>query len=374
MENLVRERIRTVRSVMLAKAPFWGYLSLHLEICEDVNISSIKTDGNKLIFNPNGPIKQWSDIELLGVIAHEVAHCALGHLWSRGSRNPLIWNFATDYAINWLLKKDGFSLPRNCIISERFADCSAEYIYSELLKDWGDSKREQSGIIDDISMWDDVDLVEEKGDDYWQGKLKEAIKYNENYGHSSFSLAGYFDKLLEPTIPWEEVLHDYLTLQIDCDYKLFPPNKKFLWVPLYLPRIYGVNDAHLEIVVAIDTSGSISNDTAKGFLSEVHGIMEQFDSYLIHYIQCDANVTLYEQLNIDNRDDFQLNQILGRGGTSFIPVFDKVEELGIEPNILIYMTDLKGQFPDNPPQYPVLWVTNDNKKVEVPFGDLLSIC
>jgi predicted metal-dependent peptidase len=61
----------------------------------------------------------------------------------------------------------------------------------------------------------------------------------------------------------------------------------------------------------------------------------------------------------------------GRGGTDFRPVFDWVDENGLEPVCLIYLTDLCcDSFPEVP-EYPVLWVTESRRMA--PFGETVRI-
>ena len=62
----------------------------------------------------------------------------------------------------------------------------------------------------------------------------------------------------------------------------------------------------------------------------------------------------------------------GGGGTDFCPAFKWTEENGIEPQALVYFTDMYGSFPDNAPPYPVIWVsTSDESKA--PFGEVINV-
>jgi len=64
----------------------------------------------------------------------------------------------------------------------------------------------------------------------------------------------------------------------------------------------------------------------------------------------------------------------GGGGTSFVPVFQWIEDKGLRPDALVYLTDMMGTFPDEPPPYPVIWGSiSDPERYPAPFGDLVHI-
>ena len=64
-------------------------------------------------------------------------------------------------------------------------------------------------------------------------------------------------------------------------------------------------------------------------------------------------------------------EVGGGGGTDFNPVFDWVAQEGMEPDALVYFTDLCGPFPKKAPDYPVIWCATT--KQEAPFGKTIHI-
>jgi predicted metal-dependent peptidase len=62
---------------------------------------------------------------------------------------------------------------------------------------------------------------------------------------------------------------------------------------------------------------------------------------------------------------------MGGGGTEFGPCFDWLDEHGILPQTLVFLTDLYGSFPPSPPAYPVLWASTGSQKV--PFGQVIPM-
>ena len=87
---------------LIAEAPFFGTLILRLDFVRDDAIDTFCTDGKHIRYSQKF-LDSLTNEEVKGVLVHEVAHCALGHLWRLGGREPRKWNVATDYAINDLL-------------------------------------------------------------------------------------------------------------------------------------------------------------------------------------------------------------------------------------------------------------------------------
>lgn len=120
-------------------------------------------------------------------------------------------------------------------------------------------------------------------------------------------------------------------------------------------------------IIARDSSGSINDPTLAVFNAETRGVLEMIKPRRIIVIDCDDKV--HRWLEISGVDEIPDN-CLGGGGTSFQPVFDKVEEMGEEPDVLIYLTDLYG---DNPrePNYPVVWACINEQKG--PWGQTIPV-
>lgn len=127
-------RLAKAKVALLLNHPFFGHLALHLEPVakKGLQFGTMGNDGSKLYYDPDGAITTWSDEELKAVVAHEVMHCVLGHLWRRQHRDPLRWNVAADYALNLILVKDGFKFPEGGLLDKKYEGMSAEEIYQKL--------------------------------------------------------------------------------------------------------------------------------------------------------------------------------------------------------------------------------------------------
>ena len=377
------------------------------------NFGTLATDGYFLYVDPVGLIHEWSDEELESVIIHEISHCIFGHYWRCGNRNARVWNLATDYVINWIITNNmNLKLPTNpaCLYDDKYNDqLSAEAIYADLMRDREAAMEMLKNALEDPDFFEEcmnaangegkgkgdkdgedksegeggegqgdgvsveqltgglISSSELRDEQWWQDKVQSARTYSKSQGQMPAYLEQMIGDFMEPKLPWRDILRDFIRNSHNYDYKMLPPHKKFMWMGVALPSI---NSNHLELSVVLDTSGSISDSAAQQFISETRAIAESFDSFEIHYMLCDADVKYYRVLTNEDEDDWPMD-FIGRGGTSFIPPFKRLEEEDYQPPLLIYMTDGYGSFPEEP-EYPVLWIS-DNDNSSYPWGDVLVI-
>jgi predicted metal-dependent peptidase len=129
------------------------------------------------------------------------------------------------------------------------------------------------------------------------------------------------------------------------------------------------------MVVAIDTSGSTQWFLPQ-FVTELMGLLQSFGSYEVTVIQCDAEVHSVETYTPDRPPPETLSgepmELLGGGGTSFVPVFQHVGK-GERPDALVYLTDGYGDAPDKAPPYPVLWALTPEGEAPASWGQVVSL-
>ena len=152
------------------------------------------------------------------------------------------------------------------------------------------------------------------------------------------------------------------------DYDWSRGNRRYLSHGIYLPTLR--SDELPEIVVAVDTSGSIDQETLDQFASEVNDILTTYHTR-IHVLYIDAQVQAHEEVTSEDAP-IQFTP-KGGGGTAFRPAFEWVEENDVTPACLVYLTDMAGRFPKDEPDYPVLWVSTDKDVSKSPFGEVVTI-
>jgi predicted metal-dependent peptidase len=167
-------------------------------------------------------------------------------------------------------------------------------------------------------------------------------------------------------VDWRELLRRAWSDTIPADCSWMRPNRRHVWSGLYLPGI--TSEGVGEIAIAVDCSGSIGSRQLGLFESEVRSILAGQRPQLVHVIYFDAAVQKVEVYQAGQ--PISLSP-LGGGGTDFRPCFDWLEERGIMPQTLVFLTDLCGSFPSEVPSYPVIWASTEARRA--PFGEVVPM-
>ena len=167
-------------------------------------------------------------------------------------------------------------------------------------------------------------------------------------------------------VDWRELLRRAWSETIPADYSWTRPNRRHVWTGLYLPGV--VCEGVGEICIAVDCSGSINDRLLGLFEAEVRSILAGQQPRLIHVLYFDTEVQKVETYQAGQ--PIKLSPV-GGGGTDFRPCFTWLNDRGIQPQTLVFLTDLWGTFPDQAPPYPVLWASTDTRKA--PFGQVIPM-
>ncbi len=147
----------------------------------------------------------------------------------------------------------------------------------------------------------------------------------------------FIKELTEPKMNWRELLRQQIQSTIRNDYSFQRPSRKGWHTGAILP---GMNfDTTIDICIGIDMSGSIGNKQAEIFLSEVQGIMQEYQDYKIKLWCFDTKVYNEQDFTADNGQELEDYQIIGGGGTDFMANWKYMEEEGINPKRFIMFTD-----------------------------------
>jgi predicted metal-dependent peptidase len=300
------------------------------------------------------------------------------------------WNVAGDYAINNILISCGFHLPEDVLKGIFSLDESAESIYNKL----PDKRKGNSGGGKGVCSGGDIidydspdpgncggvmDTPGANGGKATQSELDQSEQENKimvaqaaqaarMMGKLPSSLERFVTELLEPKILWTNVLREFVNSNAKNDYSWFPPNRRHIYRNIFLPSVR--NEELGEVVVMVDTSGSIGNDDLKQFASEMTAILDAYDATCT-VIYCDADVA---GTQVFTRMDLPLTlEAKGGGGTDFRPPFKWLEKESLVPKCCIYLTDLEcNQFPPEP-EFPVLWAKIGKWGCEPPFGLVIEM-
>jgi predicted metal-dependent peptidase len=200
----------------------------------------------------------------------------------------------------------------------------------------------------------------------WQQRLAGAAQQAMQAGKMGGSMARLVDHLLQPRLPWRMLLARYMTAMARDDFSYMRPSRRE--GDAILPSL---KSSQIEIVVAIDTSGSIRENEMDEFLSEVSALKGQMRAR-VTLLACDSSLSEDAPWVFEPWEEFRCPmQIKGGGGTDFRPVFEWLDQYGQHPELVVYFTDAQGRFPQYEPNYPVIWLVKG--KENVPWGQRIQL-
>jgi predicted metal-dependent peptidase len=382
-------KLAAARTRLILDKPFLGALALRLPmIAADPKwCQTAYTDARNLYYNP-AYIDALSMEQTQFVLANQALHCALLHFSRRQHRNRMRWDIACDHAVNPLLVKDGLIPPPGTLILDSFEGMTAEEIYpyidennsdepeEEPMHEGGESEGEGEGKGGKGEGDDGAEgapkprpltaAEEDSLAGQWQQRLAGAAQQAQQAGKLGGILGRMVGELMQPRLPWRQLLARYMTQHARDDYSYMRPSRRE--GEMILPSL---RSHEASIVVVLDTSGSISEQEIAEFMSEINAIKGQLRARVVLHA-CDTELAKDGPWLFEPWEEFSLpGEVRGGGGTDFRPVFEWVARQGIAPDLLLYFTDAEGEFPKREPGFPVLWLIKG--KSLVPWGQRIQL-
>ena len=334
-------------------------------------------------------VDKLNDAELRFLVLHECYHKLYRHLttwrWMYDENHQLA-NQACDFVINVKLvddnKADKFAtmtgpLKIGCF-DEKYRAWDSAQVFHDLKKGGGNGGGQGgdgSGTGFDEHGWDDAKEMSTQERDELAREIDEAVRQGALMAGKVGS-GGDRDmlELLQPQVDWREVLRDFITSTCaGSDYSTWrKPNRRYIGAGMYMPS--GISEQIGEIVVAIDTSGSIGGPQLSAFLSEVGSIAETVHPEAIRLLYWDTEVCGDEVYKGDEVANLvKSTKPKGGGGTTVECVPAYLQDKQIKAQCVIVLTDgyLGGSWGDW--HHPLLWVILDNKNAVPSVGKAVHI-
>ena len=374
-------KIARAKTRLVLDHPFWGSLVLGTAFHKD-DIPTMCTNGQWIKWSADF-VDKCSDKNVVFTVAHEISHIFLKHCdpikeIDGKPVNAEVQNMAMDYVINPILIDGNVGeMPEGGLYDPKYHGWSSLKVYRELMQ-MDESERPQP------QPWGgNVGSPEDDNGNEMQGSELEQFNATidqrvflaatgaQSAGKLPSAIAELVERMRRSKVDWRDVFNRFIGGDQPDDYTFRKPNKKVWYTQgIYTPSIdkIGVGD----VVVAVDTSGSVSTAELQQFLGELNNITDDHKPRSVTVITCDADiksVVRYEQGDII--DTIECN---GRGGTRVEPVFRYIRENDLPVDNMVYLTDMGiWDFPDNTPDYPVLWVSTDPQCSDAPFGETTRI-
>ena len=347
------DNIIVARVGLLLRHPFFGNMATRLKIVDGSDwCATAATDGRHIYFNREF-FQKLSIKQIEFVIAHEILHNVFDHLGRNEGRDRKIFNIAADYCVNGQLIRDniGEVPPKEIKIfhDPKYYNWGAEQVYDDIFNkhnedelsalgqlldehvDWGDGDQQANGSRPQYSKEDLKKIRDE---------LREAVvqaAQAAGAGNTPANIQRMIKEFTEPKMDWRQILRQQIQSTIKNDFTFMRPNRKGWHMNAVLP---GQNyQETIDICISIDMSGSIGDDQARDFLTEIKGIMEEYRDFKIKLWCFDTAV--YNEADFDGYsiDEFEDYQVAGGGGTEFMANWDYMKEHDINPKKFIMFTD-----------------------------------
>jgi len=343
---------------LMTRSAFISTIALSMRHVITDATKTADVNGTVIRYNPDF-LKDQTIAQFAGLMAHECWHVAFQHMVRRGSKDPVIWNCAGDYIINFMLTKAGFEIPVGGLLNKKYdpdAEWSTDSVYDDLIKENYDP--DTGNLMLDLL---EAENNEEKDGPQLDSAITNIIVRARTQAQISGKATGeipdeisrIIDRLLNPKLPWPVILNKFLDQRVKDEYSWARKNRRYPQ-DTYMPSLHSYGLGHLTF--AIDTSGSIDDKELQEMLSEIRGIQQVFNPEHMTVIDCDS--VIHQVHTVTQNTDIMSLSFHGGGGTRFQPVLDYVSKNPTQA--LIYFTDLYGETEVEPVDYPVLWICNSD--------------
>jgi len=391
-KNKILDKLITARVGLLLRHPFFGNLATRLKMVDASDwCNTLATDGRNFYYN-NGFVHKLTPKEAEFGFAHEVLHNVFDHMGRRDRRDPVLSNIAADYATNQILKDENIgNVPSFIQIFQdnKYRSKSYEEIYEDLYEKADKIDINSLGELLDEHLDDSEDGEGNSGngeevDGSGKGRprltaeekkqirdeIKEAMVAAAQAAGAGRVPAGVrrmISDFTEPKMDWRQMLRMNIQSIVKSNFSFNRPNRKSQHCGAILPGL--MNEETIDVSVAIDMSGSISDEMAKDFLSEVKGIMDEYVDFKLNLWCFDTEIYNYKQFTGDIADEILDYECKGGGGTDFDVNFEFMKNENIEPKRFIMFTDGYpcGSWGDED-YCESLFIIHGNETIISPFG------
>lgn len=331
-------------------------------------------------------ISKLTDAQLRGLILHENLHVALKHIprfKKEFKDNAQAINVATDYAVNDVIMnlrdRDICHLPEGGLYDAKYHNWSVREIYEDLKKQQKQNKDSGQGeslgkTLDEHDFENAQSMTDEEAKEM-SSKIDKALREGGILaGRMGAKIPRVIGDMLEPKVDWREVLREFVSSATkgNDEYTWRKFNKRQMANDIYLPSME--NESIGELVVAIDTSGSIGSVELTEFASELASICSVSTPSKVRVLWWDTEVhgeQIFLPEHYDNIKDLLKPQ--GGGGTMVSCVSEYLNKQRVEAEAVIVFTDgyLESEITWNV-KCPTLWLVTQNNNFVAPSGKVVK--
>jgi len=398
-DHQAREALTVGRVALLMKAPWFGNMATRLPLVNaDAWCPTAATDGRYFYYSSKF-INMLKKKEVQFLFGHEVLHNVYEHLGRSTmlKHNHMLANVAADFAVNGDLvqaKIGKLITTVPALHDPKYYGMSMEEIYDHLFDNMEKIDLEDliDKLLDEHLQGDDSegegsapqedengDLVSKEKPSYSEDEKKQirdeikeslinSAKQSGNVGDLPGGVQRIIKDLTEPKMDWRALLAMSIESSIKSDYSFQRSSRKGFYSGVLLPGM--VPETMIDISIGVDMSGSISNEQAGEFFSEIKAIMEMYTDFTIKLWCFDTGVYNYAEFTADNIDEIMDYTPMGGGGTDFMCNWNYMKAEDIQPNRFVMFTDgyPMGSWGD-PDFCDTVFVIHGPDSIKPPFGN-----
>jgi len=360
MNDAIIDKLTTARVGLLLKAPFFGNMATRMQLIDASDwCPTAATNGRNFYYNKKF-IEKLTVKKLEFLFGHEILHCVFDHFGRLGSRDPKIANIAQDFAVNQILVDerigDKITEVKICL-DNKYRGMAWEEIYDDIMKNVKVIDLAQLGELLDEHIKEQESAGAGDGKEGKDGKggpgsltkeeaqaIRDEIKNAmiqsaaaAGAGKTPAGIMRMIKSMTEPKMNWRDLIRQEIQSIVRNDFSFQRFNRKSAHSGAVLPGMR--EDVTIDVAIAIDMSGSIGEEDATVFLSEIKGIMDQYVDFKINLWCFDTAIYNHQEITHDNSDELLSYQPEGGGGTDFEANWEYMKDIGVQPRKFIMFTD-----------------------------------
>ena len=380
-------KISKAKTRLSMMEPFFATILMKYPLREsdEIPIAAVTPKG-EILYNP-ARVEEFSVDELVFVLCHEVLHVVFMHALRRGNRDHRLYNIASDAVINETLVASNIGRPlEGCVRFENAENMTSEEVYDLLKQDIsmnpdhmdlvcdGDSELGSGSASGGSDPLDNDPLAEARkkyGKKLSDGEKKltetrtkmdisEAVSmarmHNKDMGSTRGALMRKLeDFIMSKKLPWYEYMSKFMTSFVNQGESWRRPNRRFSTV--YLPTTDRL-PAMGQLIVGIDTSGSIGDKELAAFAKHLNDVVEDCRPESVTVLWCDSEIGGVDEFTLDDVP-FQLEP-KGGGGTDMREITRWCNENAPDADACVIFTDGWTPYPkEGDEEVPTLWVLTE---------------
>ena len=353
------------------------------------------TDGSNVLLNPD-TFFRYTIFERVFICIHEVMHCILHHLvqgllYSNRGKIKFADGTELDYDSDTANRAMDYVI-NDILVTSKVGTFNADWLHDTTLGTALDSwttvyrkiynkppPAKGKGFDQHLAPGtstgvDPTSAAAAHNPAAWASAIAAGAAAAKAVGKLPEGLESFFSKVLAPQLEWRDKIRGLFARKVGGgSYDFRRPDRRLIVRDIIAPGRSGFGAG--TIVVACDSSGSIygSPKTVDMFFEEMFNIIDDVKPKQLIVMWCDEVLQRVDYCSeVSDLETLRCKGAKGGGGTSFVPVFDEITKLGLDPDVLIYLTDGEGTFPALTPTYPVIW-GSIKPTSKYPFGEVVDV-